>query len=231
MYTFVKVNDYDQWYLLARTIDECPNYLAFMPKMEQTQKSLMSENIRKGIFLDLHSYATRLDIVRSTPIDYVGAIIKYSEPLLIQENGAYCFLGDSQIVETVGKNTIYWPHEGDIVICENDSTPEEKWVQYLETTFPGKEICTLNLFCARTVDEIVEQIANKQIITFCTTFGQTDWFETLVKAVVTRVMKNKEFIFFCWEQEKWNDPKIQVAVQMLKLNNKVHIIKHLHDEN
>lgn len=227
MNTFVKVKGYEHWYLLVRSVEECPPYEAFQSKMEQSQVALMSEDIKKGTFLPLDYYVSRLDIVKTNKVDYVKAISKHKEPILIQENGAYCSLSDSEIVETIQKNTLYWPKFGEIVICENDSTPEDYWTEYLGLNYPGKKICTLNLFCARSVEEIAEQISDKNIITFCTTFSKIDWFENLVQAVVTNNMKGKKFVLFCLDREKWDDTDIKTAIQMLEINNTVHIVKSL----
>lgn len=194
MHTFVKIKGYeDQYFLLCRTEDECPNYSEFQDKMINAQKSLFSKSIADGSPLPLEVIGTRIQYAQLSNIDYVYFLHKYQQPLLIRWVGSWMNLSDTmEIEETVYSPTIVFPEsKSKIVVCENDLEAPKHWIEYLNQRFPGEPISVISLFSTRTEDELREYMQGVEYITFITTFTSLQWVYKLLPHIGSKTVIGK----------------------------------------
>lgn len=227
MNTFVKIEGYgDQWFLLVREVDEIPSP-SMMCVMDKKMQGIVGGELTlflKGeIIGDIESIRRKLDFVTQNPHSrkkFEQALIKYKEPLLIREIGSFMSLGDNRFIkEIVVQNSEDFPVDGnfDIVVCENDPYPEQKWIEYLSTKFPDLSIGVINLFRHRTETEIKNAMQGAKYVTFYTTFSNMDWVEKMAACA----SPEQQIIGYSCDPKKWD-----IALTYLK-NFKVEVIDEI----
>lgn len=128
-----------------------------------------------------------------------NTIVNRLDSILIRENGSYMPLKGNVITETILSN--HFPIKtANIVICENDKSPEPNLVKYLKEKYPNKSIQTINFFDLRTDDEIKEYFSKADVVSFYTTLSNTDWFEKMVR----NIQPHNTVIGYCVDNTKWD---------------------------
>ena len=131
---------------------------------------------------------------------------RYPEEIaLIRETGTWMtFCSDHTVLEARTGDHFPHPDEGaEIVICENDMKAEPEWWGYLQERFSTTRIRTLNLFRARTVEELIPAFQNAELITFMTTFTSYDWWELAVEALSKIDTSGKKILGYCPDQDRY----------------------------
>lgn len=201
MFNFVKLKANKKWSLLATKSTDSLNELLLgirQNQLNQLQYDYL-ENINE---IKSANLLVKLVFLSNAPIIDVDAIYsKYNQPLLISEGGGYSLLKDKlDIAETIESE--YFPTDQyyDVVICENNGTPEKFWFDYLTKRFPDMTIGTISNFSTRSEDEIKKFLKNAKFVTFSTTFLNLDWYDKLLKSLTA---ENK-VIGYCHIAEAWS---------------------------
>lgn len=127
------------------------------------------------------------------------------EIALIRESGSWMTLTDDHtILEVRQQDHFPSKNEGaDIVVCENDNDPEPDWIEYLKTQYPEKTIRVLNLFRARSVEELTQPFKDAELITFKTTFTNFDWWELAVETLRGIDVTGKSILGYCPDEYRY----------------------------
>jgi hypothetical protein len=215
MKTFVKIKDYPNWFWLVRSSED----VSFMDK-ENMHKRILSVVFKEGLdsigehinesedFQKLKEYHHRTrwqTLAQHGPIDYGEIADKYNKPLLVRQIGSYMMLNDdADITDTIISEDFPLRHsKPDIVVCENDATAPQEWLDYLTTRFPDKTIEVINFFRDRSVESIAEGIRHAEFVTFSTTFTRYDWVNLLVGAM----RPTHKVIGHCVSYDEWKTAK------------------------
>lgn len=224
MKKFVKISGgYDNWFWLVETDDDLDEVFvdARVDTLQhEVQHDLYTDETKTTIRPD---WLTRVQTTLTEKPNYRETLLKYGESLLIRKNGSYMTLGTHQIVaEYFGDN---FPPDYivgvDIVICENDTFPEPKWVVFLNENYPGKSIYTLNYFSERNMS--LDGELNVPIISFSTTFTSYDWFERILDTIIRNGWTGKEIVGYSHDVSKWDFPEriASKVMHVIQLGNKL----------
>lgn len=210
MNRYVKVKGHDNWFLVLSENDYEPNNFS----------DTMQEKILRSEVAQLHNPEAKMDFVHrlilaaTRKLDYESLAQKYGT-ILIRPIGSFMPLRGNEIVDEKYDTDFPIDEFGEIVICENDSKPEWKWVEYLKNKFPNKTIVTINYFDLRSENEIKQYFERARYITFSTTFSSFEWFKKL-----TRLSTDEhKIIGYSHNPDKWVEAK--------EINNNIKIINHV----
>lgn len=210
MNRYVKVKGHDNWFLVLSENDYEPNNFS----------DTMQEKILRSEVAQLHNpnakmdFEHRLILAATRKLDYERLAQKYGT-ILIRPIGSFMPLRGNEIVDEKYDTDFPIDEFGEIVICENDSKPEWKWVEYLKNKFPNKTIVTINYFDLRSENEIKQYFERARYITFSTTFSSFEWFKKL-----TRLSTDEhKIIGYSHNPDKWVEAK--------EINNNIKIINHV----
>jgi len=216
MHTFIKYKDQDNFYLLLNAGEELSWKMkdslqsrfvktTFMSSLkavaEATKRRVDGEITREmeEMIIDMEARKTRF-IREQPPINHEENANKYGA-ICIHKKGSWTSYTEENVEQIVQSEK--WPYAGgsaDIIICENDPTPETAWVEYLQNRYPGKTIQTINFFSTMTEEEIMDRMKNAELITFSTTFSSTDWFLKMVRCMTD----GQTILGYCHDSEMWN---------------------------
>lgn len=216
MSKFVKIEGYEGWFLVIDNIDQTTNSLneQMQERLERYVGGEIKQEGDKRLFLE------RFSCITNNKIDYRTIFKKYSHigSLLIREIGSYMFLTkDLKITEIVYSEC--FPNKqstADIIVCENDFEADAEWINYLTKRFKDKKIKVLYFFNSRDNHEIKKVFEKATLITFSTTFTNTEWFEKLIANLTYQ-----KVIGFCWDFNKWGE------IEHLYRNVNIEIIENL----
>jgi hypothetical protein len=210
MNRYVKVKGHSNWFLVLTGDDFEPEN--FSENMQE--KILRSEVASLHDPNDRMDFTHRLILSAARQINYEELAKKYGT-ILIRPIGSFMMLRGNEIIEEKFDHDFPIDEFGEVVICENDSKAEYKWVEFLKEKFPNKKIVTINYFDLRSENEVKQYFDNAEYITFSTTFSNLEWYKKLTKLSNT----NHKIIGYCHNPEKW--------AEALTINNKVEIIEKL----
>ena len=179
MYTFVKIKDYPDWFLLM----DSPLSIEDMSKFNARMMQFVLHNYINAP----HNHGSgSVAYVAKNPLNYNAVLCKYGCTMLIREIGSYMNNADNlQITETFISKYLSWPTDtaSNVVICENDLSAEPWWLEMLTARFSTESIATLNCFSRRTLEDLKTHLEFPKFITFTTTFTTTTWFENLINTI------------------------------------------------
>lgn len=157
------------------------------------------------------SFAANIGLGLSRGIDYGKFANKYGS-IIIRENGTWQGYFPEQYDSIVYSEV--WPKswdKADIVICENDPEPEKEWVEWLQKEYPGRTISTINFFGTRNDADLQSKLKDCNLITFSTTFTNTDWWEALL-----RNKGDQPIVGYCHNYDSW--PNVE-GLNVTKIKN------------
>lgn len=178
MYKFVKVEGYDEWYLL---LDKTTRNLENFNFQERITRKVFN-GIHQKDELSKGNTISKLIKVACDNIDYDELIKKYGS-LLIRSIGSFMPLRGNKIVKKVySKGFPLNKNKATIFVCENDAEAPYSWLKYLNSHYPDKEIEVINFFDTRDVGYLSEIFQYAEVITFSTTFTNMGWVQKLAKS-------------------------------------------------
>jgi len=211
MNKYVKVVGHSNWFLvLEPNVKEPENLSSDM--VEIMIRSEISQ-LHKVDQPDKQDLRHRMIMLGTQELDYEKIVEKYNKSILIRPSGSYMLLVHNEIIAEKYDSHFPIDEYGEVVICENDSKAEYKWVQSLKRRFPNKKIVTINFFDLKSEDVILEYFNHADYITFSTTFSSLEWFEKLTKLAQPR----HKIIGWSHDYSKWDS----VAI----INPNVEIVK------
>ena len=212
MNTYVKIHcktqgDYPNWFLVYDGKFDLVDDLKLNEEYQEKRIRLVfnlhnHRDIDSDIDYD-KEYQEQIKTLISKPVNYRAKFNKYGT-LYIRENGTFLTLSDKEnIIDTVYSNHFPVKETADIVICENDKEAEKKWINFLQKTYLGKTIKTINFFDLRNDSDIKANFADAELITFSTTFSNFEWFEKLIE----NKYAYQKVIGYSHQPEKWKEAK------------------------
>jgi hypothetical protein len=195
MNKYVKVKGHSNWFL---QIDETDN---IDPDFDANMKEKL---IRKHVST-IHNegktqdFVTRLIHLGINDMNYLKLAKKYGT-ILVRPSGTFMLLRGSELIEEKYSDSFPVTEYGDVVICENDSSSESFWMDFLRKKFPDKKIVTINFFDLRTDSEISDYFEKAEIVSFSTTFSNLEWFKKLRK----NIKDNNKVIGYSHDVAKWD---------------------------
>lgn len=195
MNKYVKVKGHSNWFLEVSEDTNIDNNFNANMKEKLIRKHVSTIH-NEGKTQD---FLTRLIHLGVNDINYLQ-IVKKCGTILVRPSGTFMLLKGSKVIEEKYSESFPVTEYGDIVICENDSSSESFWIDFLTKRFPNKKIITINFFDLRTDSEISDYFEKAEIVSFSTTFSNLEWFKKLRK----NIKESNRVIGYSHDVSKWD---------------------------
>ena len=211
MNRYVKIEGHSEWFLFLECGQKEPEGMS-----ENMQQRILRSQVNK-----LHhdtpknrmEFKPRLVKSATMNIDYEQLAVRHNG-VLIRQIGSYMPIYRNKITHELYDKDFPISEYAEIVICENDETPEWCWKKYIEKRFPDTKYLTINFFDLRSEYDVQRYFEHAKYVTFYTTFSDLEWFKKL-----TRNLSGQKVIGHSCVADRWEEA--------LQINSDVEIISEL----